>query len=305
MATSAQGMGLEEAVRWLDGPGQASTTWGGYAFGARLLVLVPDIGDFLEGGPLPWPAAPWTGDEDPHPWFLPARGREFLVAAADPVRARDVVLALGAAGHAARWVEAPWPRLRIEGRPPCGRHGVALWEPDPWVATHGEALVRAAGDHPIVDAGCGSGRDLVHLMCRGGRLLGIDRLPDALEICRRRADAMVGGQLDLQVAQLRGPAEVAAALGGQPAGGLVCVAFLSRELLAGAHELVKPGGRLLLSVFADRGEGGRGPRRARFRLREEELAGLLPARNWEAVAGPELQEQAGDWRCRGVWQRRP
>lgn len=304
MATSAQGMGLEEAVRWLDGPGQLSTTWYWYAFGARLLLL-GDHEDFLvEGGRLPWPAAGWLDDDDPHPWFLPARGREFLVGAVDPVRARDVALALAAAGHAVRWLEEPWPALRLAGRARCDQERAALWEPDPWVAAHGEALVGAAGGDPIVDAGCGSGRDVAFLLCLQGRLLGIDRLPDALELARRRADGMVRGELALQVAQLRGPAEVVAALGGRPAGGLLCVAFLSRELLAGAHELVRPGGRLLLSAFAERGEGGRGPRRARFRLAEGELAGLLPAAAWEPVAGPELVEQAGDWRWRGVWERR-
>jgi tellurite methyltransferase len=131
---------------------------------------------------------------------LPPPERALVVCAADPAEAARVAAELRARGHphcapraepVARW-PGPW-----ETGPGTG----VLWEPSPTVARWADSIPPG----PVLDLGCGAGRDAVHLAERGHAVTAVDRLPDALEraalLARRRRV-----ELTLVRADLRRPA---------------------------------------------------------------------------------------------------
>ncbi|MBM3316738.1 MAG: methyltransferase domain-containing protein [Candidatus Eisenbacteria bacterium] len=121
-------------------------------------------------------------------------------------------------------------------------------------------------DGPVLDLGCGAGRDAVYLALRGHPVVGIDRLPDALA----RAAALArrhGVQLRLLAADLRGspphlPADIAPAPGEVPApaearasrkarpplrfAAVLMIRFFAAHLGAWIAERLLPDGLLLL-----------------------------------------------------------
>lgn len=110
------------------------------------------------------------------------------------------------------------------------------------------AMLALAGDvtgHRILDAGCGSGPLFAALRERGATVTGIDKSSGMLELARRR----LGGDADLHQAELGDPLPFADATFDDITASLV-LHYLEDwgEALAELRRVLKPGGRLLVSV---------------------------------------------------------
>jgi SAM-dependent methyltransferase len=130
---------------------------------------------------------------------------------------------------------------------------------DPWsrsvtedVGFYVEEARRAGG--PIVELGVGTGRIAIPIAQAGVSVIGVDDSPGMLEVCRERAAAAnVSELVDLRVGDLREPPVTEHV-------GLVACPFRAylhlpddrerRRALRAAHELLRPGGRLVFDVFA-------------------------------------------------------
>src|SRR5689334_12016285 len=109
------------------------------------------------------------------------------------------------------------------------------------------AMLALAGDvtgRRILDAGCGAGPLLAELRARGADVSGFDLSPGMLDLARRRVP-----DADLRVADLAAPLPYADAWFDD-----VVVSLVLHYLedwgpsLAELHRVLKPGGRLLVSV---------------------------------------------------------
>jgi SAM-dependent methyltransferase len=130
---------------------------------------------------------------------------------------------------------------------------------DPWslsvtedVEFYVEEAVAAGG--PVVELACGTGRITVPIAQAGIRVIGVDASPRMLEVARERVRAAgVGELVDLREGDLRDPPVPERVP-------LVLVPFRSllhmtteadrARALEAAHELLRPGGRLVFDVFA-------------------------------------------------------
>jgi ubiquinone/menaquinone biosynthesis C-methylase UbiE len=128
-------------------------------------------------------------------------------------------------------------------------HYAALWSDTPRGRAQREQVWREIdnlfhhGDR-ILDLGCGTGDDAVHLISRGVEVLGIDSAPGMVEIARTRGvDAKQMPIEDLGSL----PAEFDGAISNF--GALNCVADLD-ELSAALARLVRPRGKLALCVMS-------------------------------------------------------
>jgi SAM-dependent methyltransferase len=137
----------------------------------------------------------------------------------------------------------------------------------------------APGDR-VLELGCGTGEDAIHLAARGVRVVATDAAAGMVEAARRKVgEAGLAGRVEVrQLAMedldaLAGSAETPFQGAFSNFGGLNCVADLGRPA-AGLAALLAPGARLLLCVmgpvvpwewgwFALRGELGRAFRRLR------------------------------------------
>lgn len=108
----------------------------------------------------------------------------------------------------------------------------------------------------VLDAGCGSGDNAIHLASRGHPVTGVDGSPTALDIARRRASER-GVEVTFQVAD-------ATTLDGVPeefdtvldSALFHCLPRETRDsYVAALHRVTRPGARLHLLCFADV-EGG-------------------------------------------------
>jgi tellurite methyltransferase len=148
-------------------------------------------------------------------------------------------------------------------------HRYRLWRPNPFL--HEVASEVRPGR--ALDLGCGTGRDAVALAAEGWRVVGVDRLPDAIECARTLAQRYLpeGGPAwhvaDLERESLpEGPYE------------LVCLLFfIRRPLLARLPDLLAPGGIVVIEAFTPthRDRTGR-PRSREHTLSQQEAAELLP-----------------------------
>jgi ubiquinone/menaquinone biosynthesis C-methylase UbiE len=110
----------------------------------------------------------------------------------------------------------------------------------------------------VLDVGCGTGLDTLHLAARGLRLTAIDASPGMLAVLRRKAAALpaTAGRITLCAAD-------AASLDGWPAarfdGILSSFAGLNTvdlpRFAAAAARLLRPGGRMVLHLLAPSDEG--------------------------------------------------
>jgi SAM-dependent methyltransferase len=137
----------------------------------------------------------------------------------------------------------------------------------PWDVGHPQPeVVRLADDGEIVgdvlDVGCGTGENALHLAARGHRVTGIDASPTAVERARAKAAArgvpaafLVADALDL--ARLRRRFETAVDCG-------LFHVFDGADRRSYAHslcEVLSPGGTLHLLCFSDEEPPGPGPHR--------------------------------------------
>ncbi len=114
----------------------------------------------------------------------------------------------------------------------------------------------------VLDVGCGTGENALHLAALGRRVMGIDASPSAIERARAKAAArglavpfLVADALDL--AKLRRRFETALDCG-------LFHTFAPEDRRAYAHslcEVLSPGGTLHLLCFSDEEPPGPGPRR--------------------------------------------
>ncbi|GAA4388639.1 class I SAM-dependent methyltransferase [Tsukamurella soli] len=126
------------------------------------------------------------------------------------------------------------------------------------------AYVAPRPDEVIVDVGCGTGSlaALLRSIEPGAHVVGVDPDPDVLTVARRKADGVVWhvGRGDALVERL----------GAESADTVVstlvlhqCPLAVKRAMLAAAHAVLRPGGRL---VIADYGRQRTTLMRAAFRL---------------------------------------
>ncbi|MFE7506816.1 class I SAM-dependent DNA methyltransferase [Promicromonospora sp. NPDC057488] len=110
------------------------------------------------------------------------------------------------------------------------------------------AMIRLAGDvrgRKILDAGCGSGPLSAELRDRGAEMSGFDGSPEMIEIARRR----LGDDVPLTVADLAQPLPYADNAFDDVVSSLVLHYLEDWEPpLVELHRVLKPGGRLILSV---------------------------------------------------------
>ncbi len=142
------------------------------------------------------------------------------------------------------------------------REGAAPWD----IGRPQPAIVRlaAAGEivGDVVDLGCGTGENALHLAALGKRVVGIDGSPTAIEIARRKAAErglaaafQVADALDL--AKLRRRFETAIDCG-------LFHTFSDEQMRAYAHslcEVLSSGSTLHLLCFSEEEPPGPGPRR--------------------------------------------
>jgi SAM-dependent methyltransferase len=141
-------------------------------------------------------------------------------------------------------------------------------EPAEWARLHWDALLRAPGW--ILDLACGSGRNAAPLARARGRVVGIDRDPEALHVLLLqapaacvRADLEAGGGIPLASGTC---------------GAVLVFRFLFRPLAAEIERVLAPGGLLLYETFTQRQRDlGHGPRNPAFLLAPGELCALFPA----------------------------
>lgn len=184
----------QAAQAWRDDLGRpGETSWEPFAW--KILDLRP-YSEFLAGhlpGAVSLPQAEWEA----RTYELPPKECALLVCAADPaaaaacareLRDRGWFASLALADAVTAW-PGPWER---------GRSQRPLWEPSPLVRRWAARI--PAG--PVLDLGCGAGRDAVHLALLGHQVVAVDHLPDALEMARALAERH-GVELHLHRADLR------------------------------------------------------------------------------------------------------
>jgi SAM-dependent methyltransferase len=154
--------------------------------------------------------------------------------------------------------------------------GVAI---DRWLGP-ATAEERAALDDvrgPVLDIGCGAGRHVLELQRRGVAVLGIDVASHAVSIARGRGAAVLHRSV---FAGVPDEGKWASALlldgnigiGGDPS-----------SLLRRVHELLRPGGCVLVEVEPRRGAGGRG------RVRVEGSAGVSHWFPWGRLCAGDVE----------------
>src|SRR5262249_20848082 len=137
--------------------------------------------------------------------------------------------------------------------------------PPPWdIGRPQPALVAVADeiDGSLLDIGCGTGENALFFASRGCEVVGVDLVPQAIEMAKEKATKrglaatfQVGDALDL--GKLERPFDNAIDSG-------VFHVFPDEErprYVAGVAQALKPGGRLHMLVFNENTPGDWGPRR--------------------------------------------
>jgi SAM-dependent methyltransferase len=130
---------------------------------------------------------------------------------------------------------------------------------DPWSASVVEDIsfyveeALAAGGRPVVELGVGTGRIAIPTAMAGVQLIGVDSSSEMLAVCRERARAAgVAERLDLRLGDLRRPpVDERVTLVTCPFRAYLHLASDEERLeaLGAAHDLLRPGGKLVFDVF--------------------------------------------------------
>ena len=216
---------------------------------------------------------------------LPPKARAFLVVAGEP---------RSAAGAAGRLRERGWLACRALDEPLAAWPGpwepgparTHLWEPSPLV----RRFARALPPGPVIDLGCGAGRDAVFLSLQGHPVIAVDRLPEALAMAGALA-ARYRARLDTAHMDLRRtepPAAGDLASDARPRdstpedgyAAVLMIRFFERELRAWVARALRPGGLLVLEAYLARDLPAHA-RPPRTRLAPQEALALFTAPEFE------------------------
>jgi SAM-dependent methyltransferase len=151
----------------------------------------------------------------------------------------------------------------------------------PWDISRPQPALLAVADRiegSVLDAGCGTGENLLALAARGHRCTGIDYLAEPIERARRKAAerGLTANFLVMDARELRSLPEVFDTVIDS---GLFHVFDDAdrRRYVDGLARVLRPGGRLFLLCFSDAEPGEQGPRRISLRELQEAFA---PANGW-------------------------
>ena len=118
-----------------------------------------------------------------------------------------------------------------------------LWEPNRFL----QSVLPKIKPGTAIDLGCGSGRDAVWMASGGWNVVGIDRLPEALDLGRSLASKYLnpeqGQSITWQQADLTKEIDLSAA------DLMTCFYYLNRPLIARIVESLRPGADFLLEAF--------------------------------------------------------
>jgi SAM-dependent methyltransferase len=148
-----------------------------------------------------------------------------------------------------------------------------LWRPNRFLESLMPNL--AAIQEKALDLGCGAGRESLLMASWGWRVVGVDVLPDALEIARGMETKYAHPDAP-RVDWLCFDLEAGGLPPGGPFGLVTSFRYLNRALIRRTRELLVPGGSIVAETFTEthRREFGK-PRRAEFVLKQGELRELV------------------------------
>ena len=208
--------------------------------------------------------------------LLPPRRAPLLICGDAADRVAEVVAFLRDRGRDAvdgavlAAADAP-PGLLV-----TGPESAPLWRPAPFLSGVADLLPPPPAG-PVLDLGCGGGRDAVWLAQRGYVVTAADRLEDALDLARRLARLH-----DVAPTFLRRDLEDPALVPPGPWSLVLSVRYLDRDLLRRLPDLLLPGGAVLLRTFRWEDDVPNLPRR-RFCVEPGELDVLLPPDRFETL----------------------
>ena len=158
--------------------------------------------------------------------------------------------------------------------------GGALWEtgrPQPEVVALSEAG-EIAGD--VLDAGCGTGENAIHLAALGLSVTAVDLAPRAVEMARSKASAR-GADIRFEVCDVRSLPFPAGSFDTALDSGVFHVFDEDGKAAyaSGLRRVVRPGGRVHVIVWSEHQGGDEGPARmTRAELRHHFASGWDPGR---------------------------
>jgi SAM-dependent methyltransferase len=182
----------------------------------------------------------------------------------------------------------------VSGRPPTSheRRAGVPWDasyldgPAPWdIGAPQPAIIRLAGEGAfsgaVLDAGCGTGENALHVAALGLHVLGVDVAETALSLAREKAaargiDAEFASADALHLDRLGRVFDTV----------LDCGLFHTfdgderRDYAASVASVTRPGGNLHVLCFSDLGAGTRGP----HPVSEAELRAAFTGDGWSVAA---------------------
>ncbi len=193
--------------------------------------------DVLEVGPAPVTVgAVWipVADLRERTHELPVKGSIVRIVPSDSAAAAEALLA-----------ELGWCTEILRSSPRATPRPI-LWSPSPLVAEYASA----SNPSSWLDLGCGCGRDAVFVAAHGHSVLGVDHLPDAIDLATRLSaqynDADERSRIGFEV----GPASLAVERHSRDAHFVSLVWFFDRTVLRLLAENLQPGACVLVDTYS-------------------------------------------------------